>query len=438
MAAPRVYRWRDPPIIGLALLAFAAGFGSFGAVSGLGEVARTFGQASHGTASIAEQAGLSGTTLGVGLAVLRLASLGSLPLSGLADRFGRRLLLLVCCAGGLALTVLAAASPGYWWFVAIFALGRPGLTATNAVASVAGAEETATVERAKAIALITAGYGVGSGVIAGINGLAKATLGFRGLFLLALVPLVALPWLSKLIREPDRFVAVAPDHPLPVLGAVAPAHRRRLLVVALISAALAVMTGPVNSFVYIYAQNVRGLPGPIVTVMVALAGVTGLAGLLLGRALADRWGRRPTAAVAMVAMAACGVLTYSGSRPALVGGYVAGVLAAATFAPAGASLANELFPTEVRASVSGWITFSAVIGATIGLLAFGAIADVADRFAVASIAVAPIPVIGALLFVALPETRGAELEQLFPADAAAEAGAVGPGGAAVSPDARPR
>ena len=26
------------------------------------------------------------------------------------------------------ITVLAAASPGYWWFVAIFAAGRPLLT----------------------------------------------------------------------------------------------------------------------------------------------------------------------------------------------------------------------------------------------------------------------------------------------------------------------
>jgi MFS family permease len=410
----RLYRWRDPPVLALGLLAFAAGFGSFGAVSALGEVAKTFGHGLHGTASIAEQAGLSGTKLGVGLAVLRFASLGGMPLSGLADRYGRRRLLIGCCAAGLALTVAAAASPGYWWFVAIFALGRPGLSATAAVASVGAAEQTSSAERAKALALVTGGYGVGSGVIAGINGLAGSTLGFRGLFLLALVPLAGLVWLRRIVQEPDRFAAVAGEHPLPVLGAVAPAHRRRLLVVGLIAVALAVMTGPVNSFAFIYAENVRGLSGPFVTVMVVFAGVAGLGGLLVGRALADRWGRRPTASVAMVAMAACGVLTYSGTRVALVVGYVAGILAAAIFAPAGGAIANELFPTEVRASVSGWLTLASVIGAIGGLLAFGAIADVADRFAVASLAVAPVPVLGALLFLALPETRGAELEQLAP------------------------
>ncbi len=408
----RLYRWRDPPVLGLAFAAFASGFGQFGAVSALGEVARTFGAGSYHVATIAEQAGLSGTVLGVGLAILRLASLGGMPVSGLADRFGRRRVMLVSCASGLALTVLAAASPGYWWFVAIFALGRPGLTAVNALTSVSAAEQTSIADRAKAIALVTGGYGVGAGVIAGVNGLAGKAIGFRGLFLLALLPLLLLPAARRMTRESDRYEAVAPESPLPVLGAVAAPYRRMLAIVAALTFAIGVMTGPVNSFVYVYAQNVRHLAGPLVTGMVVLAGASGLAGLLVGRALADRWGRRPTSALGIVTMAVCGVLTYSGSRPALVAGYVAGVLAAAVFAPAGGSLVNELFPTEVRASVSGWVTVAAVLGATLGLLAFGAIADVAHRFAVAALVAAPVPVLGALLLVLLPETRGRELEEI--------------------------
>ena len=44
--------------------------------------------------SIADKVGLSGTSLGVGLAIIRLASLASLPLIGIADRFGRRRMIL--------------------------------------------------------------------------------------------------------------------------------------------------------------------------------------------------------------------------------------------------------------------------------------------------------------------------------------------------------
>jgi len=74
-------------------------------------VARGFGQVTHG-AALADQAGLSGTELGIGLAIMRLASLGGLPVTALADRFGRRMMLLVTVGAGLAITVAAAASPG--------------------------------------------------------------------------------------------------------------------------------------------------------------------------------------------------------------------------------------------------------------------------------------------------------------------------------------
>ena len=121
--------WLSPGVTSAALLALAAGFGQFGAVAALGDVAKTFGHLTGG-ASVTEQAGLSGTELGLGLTIIRLASLGALPVAGIADRFGRRPTLLASCAAGLALTVAAAASPGYWWFVAIFALGRPFLSAT--------------------------------------------------------------------------------------------------------------------------------------------------------------------------------------------------------------------------------------------------------------------------------------------------------------------
>ena len=58
---------------------------------------------------------------------------------------------------------MAALSPSYWWFVAIFACGRPLLSATNGLAQVTAAEQTASADRAKAVALVAAGYGTGAG-----------------------------------------------------------------------------------------------------------------------------------------------------------------------------------------------------------------------------------------------------------------------------------
>ena len=412
----QLHGWREPAVVGTALLAAAAGLGQFGAVAALGDVAKHFGHITHG-ATIAEQAGLSGTKLGIGLAVLRLASLGGLPLAGLADKFGRRRVLLTTCAIGLALTAVSAVSPTYWWFVAIFALGRPLLSATSGVAQVAAAEQTPTAQRAKAVALIAAGYGIGSGVIAIVHSLGENTLGFRGVVLLALVPLAALPFISRAVVEPDRFKiqAAATQHPIPVLGAVGPLYRRRLIIVSALTFALSVVTGPANSFFFLYAQNVLHFEGGTTALLVTAAGVTGLVGLLLGRFLADRIGRRPTSAAAMIAMALCGMLTYSGSALGAIIGYLLAILSASTFAPAAGALINELFPTAVRASVIGWEIAAGVFGATAGLLAFGAVADVGNRFGLAAVIVFSATIPATALFALLPETRSSEPEDLWSA-----------------------
>lgn len=418
MAASRsaleLYRWHDRPVVATALMAAAAGFGQFGAVAALGDVARTFGHLNGGT-TFADQAGLSGTILAGGLAILRLAALGSLVLAGAADRWGRRRTALATCAIGLALTVTAALSPNYWWFVALFAAGRPFLSATAGITQVMAAELTPSAERAKAVALIAAGYGIGAGLTALMHSLAQSQLGFRGLFALAAVPLVLLPLLARWLYEPQRFARQDPHRPRPILGPVARPFRRRLTLVALLVFAVSMITGPANSLVFVYAQNVRHVSGPVTAAMVVGAGVTGFLGLLLGRWMADGLGRRPTVVLALCAMAGCGVLTYSGSSAALIAGYVVGILASAAFAPAGGALANELFPTSVRASVAGWNIAAGVLGAVAGLLLFGAVADVgglADHTGVAAAATF-LPALSMLVLLFwLPETRGREPEEV--------------------------
>jgi MFS family permease len=154
--------------------------------------------------------------------------------------------------------------------------------------------------------------------------------------------------------------------------------------------------------------------GGTTALLVASAGITGLAGLLLGRFLADGVGRRLTACGAMIAMALCGMLTYSGSALGAVVGYLLAVLAASTFAPAAGALTNELFPTSVRASVIGWEIAAGVFGATAGLLAFGAVADIGNRFGLAAVIVFAATIPSTALFALLPETVDTEPEDLWP------------------------
>lgn len=408
--------WRavDPALVAVAVVALAAGFAQFAAAATLGDVARTFGHLA-GTATIRDEAGLSGTQLGIGLAVLRLSSLGGLPLAGSADRFGRRPVLLSTIAAGLVLTVLAAPSPSYWWLVIICAAGRSPLTAAGSVAQVVAAEQSSAGHRATGMALVAGAYGVGAGAVAVLHSTLAGAAGFRAIFAMALVPLILVALVRRRIAEPTRFTAVAPaERSLPVVGAVGRRYRRRLAVVAGLAFLVAVVTGPANSFLFLYAQNVRHLPGWITALMVAGAGLAGLGGLIAGRWLADHVGRRLTCAVGMTLIALSGLAAYSGSRSALVGGYVAGIASGSVLAPAAGSLANELFPTPVRASVAGWYAVAGVVGATVGLLSFGVLADVGNRFGVAAAATF-LPVIpGALLLLLVPETKGREPETMWP------------------------
>jgi MFS family permease len=78
------------------------------------------------------------------------------------------------------------------------------------------------------------------------------------------------------------------------------------------------------------------------------------------------------------------------------------------------ALLTELFPTSVRASVAGWWVAAGVLGAVTGLVAFGAVADVDNRFEFAAALTFFPAALGAGLFWLLPETRGKEPEDLWP------------------------
>jgi MFS family permease len=107
-------------------------------------------------------------------------------------------------------------------------------------------------------------------------------------------------------------------------------------------------------------------------------------------------------------------LAYTGSAAALLAGYILGVFAGSVFAPAAGSLVNELFPTPVRASVAGWSLAAGVLGAVTGLVVFGAVAGVGNRFGVAGLVTFLPAALAMMLFLLLPETRGREPEDLWP------------------------
>lgn len=393
-------------VVALGLVALAAGYGQFGAVTALGDVAKAFG--THASPkTFTDLAGLSASVLSIALIVFRVASLGALPLASFADRGGRHRMLTVCVTLGLLVTAAASLSPGYWWFVGIFAVARPLLSAASALAAVVTSELTTARTRVTALTVVTAGAAIGAGLSAVVHGAVRGPHGFRILFASALVPMVLVALLLR--RLPESHVASPTVAMPPRLGAVPRALWSRLAIVMGVTAAIGVVSGPANGFAFVYGEKILRLsPGFVVTVVV-LSGIPGVVGLVLGRRLADRRGRRLALALGVVGFGVASAIAYSGGRDAFVVGYILGVFAGGCFGPAAAAVATESFPAAERATAGGWVVVASVLGAVFGLMVFGPVADAAStRVAALCTFLPPLPVLLALH--RLPETRGIELD----------------------------
>jgi len=401
--------WLTPPVVASAWLSVASGMAQFTVTAVIGDVAAAFGTTGD-DASLTGRIGVSATTVGIALALIRLASLASLPTAALADRSGRRSTLLTLSAIGLALTAASALAPGFWWYVALVALARPAMSAVNAIAGVVASEETRTADRSAAIALITAAYGVGAGIVSVGRSLLPGEPSFRLVSAASMVPLVLLPVLARRLREPELAQRAGVERGLP--GRVPAEHRRVTTVLAFVTGAIALATGPAFTYLFVYGERVLGASPATLSLLVVAAGPAGLVGILVGRAGSDRIGRGPTAGVSMAATGAAVALAYSGGRTALAVGYLAAITTSSAFAPPAGALAAELVPTRIRATIAGWMTVAGVLGAVIGLTGFGVLADATGGFDRAAIALGALTALAALGFRLLPDTRGSELEEL--------------------------
>ncbi|QBI18213.1 MFS transporter [Egibacter rhizosphaerae] len=401
--------WLSGPVLTAAALSAMAGFAQFGPAAALADISTAFGDPSLEPDRVTELA-LPGSVVGLGLAIIRLASLGSLTLAGFADRAGRRRVLLVSTGLGLVLTGLSALAGSYWWFVAIFALGRPFLSATNAVAGVTAAEHVPTRDRAGAIAVIAAGYGLGTGVTLLVRDLAGDVLGFRGLFASAALLVLLLPLAARALREPTVFASARRSTPATRwrLGAVPRPLVPRLVLLGALTFGIGFVTGPANTYVFLFGEQVVGLPLRTLTLAGLSAGPIGLLGLLAGRWAADRLGRRPSCMLGM-ALAGCGaIVLYSGTATAVVVGYLLSLLGQSAYGPPAGAMDAELFPTRVRATVAGWLTVAGVLGASSGLALFGALWEAIGPQPAALTLFVPIVVLAGAYWL-LPETRDREL-----------------------------
>jgi MFS family permease len=353
---------------------------------------------------------------------ISLSAIGSLMLSRLADRVGRRRVVLGCltatpiCALGAALsthlTLFAL------WEILLFAF----IGATMAGSIVMLAEELPIAQRANGQSYGGIAMGLGSGLCVIVMPLlVDAGWSWRWLLVIAAAGLLGVPFVARTLPESQRWQRAAASGATrrvrfsAVFGVV---HRRRT-VPMLLCVFLGTLSGAAAmNWTYFHAVSVVGLSADAASMMVIVAGGIGMIGFPLGAWTCERLGRVPTV-VGSSGLVAVGTLWFYWGPPAWVTlpawwlgaaycGFSIGVNAATV---GGNSAATELFPTALRGTMIGWF---ALINALATVTAQAAIAILAAPLGGLSIVVGYLGVLAipnAILFgLFIDETRGLSLE----------------------------
>jgi putative MFS transporter len=360
--------------------------------------------------------GLSEGDMSLVLAVARFAGILALLFSWWGDKAGRRRPFLVA----FAILVLATAATAFvqtgWQFAALQAVTRAAAAAVGTLAIVLIAEQVAPGVRAFAISLYGAGGSFGAGL--GLIALPLAEIGpdgWRGLFALGALGIVALPLLTRGVKESPVFELEDANDLIDI------APLRDLLRSDF--AGRLYLTGSINLLVNVFmaitlAFSIERLVGDVglattVAVLLSLLGGTaGSMGFFLGGRLADTIGRRSTSIIALALVLTGGLTLYwSESVPVLAGAITVGTFGSFAFVPAAASHRTELFPTAFRTTANAAGAYFGMIGSAIGLLI--------GRFTIDSIGLSRTVTVlglgvvgGVALTMLLPETQGQELDSV--------------------------
>ncbi len=357
---------------------------------------------------IGRDLGVPAATLSYALAVIAAGSLGTLVLGPLADRTGRRRLLLASIALYSLLGAATASAHTLPALVVWQAAARVFQEGALFSAAVLLAEEMPAAQRAEAQGILGTVNACGSGTMAFLfAAIALVPGGWRGLCLLTLLPLVLLPFLRRTIPETTRWLTRA--------------HARReappRLARSRLAAALAVvflgMAYDVAGFAFAtyVPMELYGWSATEAGSMVVVAGAIGLPGWWLGGRLADRYGRRASAALFLLGLAAAEAVFFLAGPRTLWPAFAAMVFCQGGKTTVLRAWSTELFPTAIRATTTGWLAAGATAGGMTGLATAAALAPSLGGIAPALVVVASSGVVAAALaWCVLPETRALDLE----------------------------
>jgi len=357
---------------------------------------------------------------------MSLSALGTLALTQLVDRYGRRRLLLWCVVG-LAVTSLLSAFPqGLVLYVVTQIVVQALAGAALAAATVVIAEELPLEQRASGQGWAGVAGTFGSGIALGFTALATPRLGsWRWAWLPAVLAIGILPLARRALPETARWRDASERGETTTVrmrDVFESRYRERavgILAFVMLGNASALATG---SWQFYHVVHSLGLSPDGGFLMMACGGTLGLAGFHAGSRLSDQIGRRRTLAWGAMLSTVAFVAYYWVPPPPprsahlvtflwLVGLFAVGSASGSASMVALRAAGTELFPTRLRGTINGW---AAVMGAVSGVPVHFATAALAQRMgglvpAITVLAFLMLPAVAVFLWL-VPETSGLELE----------------------------
>jgi MFS transporter, putative metabolite:H+ symporter len=368
------------------------------------------------------QAGLkiAESHLGAVLSVIRLGYLLSLLLTPFADVFGRRRLLLYTVFGYTIFTGLIAIAPNARTFVAFEIIARAFAGAEAAIAMVIVAEEVDAAHRGWAIGLLSAvsnvGYGLAAIVFAFIN---TIPYGWRGLYAIALVPLVLIIPLRRVLPESTRFEKEKLEGLRPVkiwepLAQLYSAYPGRLIMMLSI-AFLGSMGGNAAGFLFPkFLQEAHHWSPGNVSSLVFFGGAVGIMGSIVAGRLSDRYGRRAMGAAFLFLSPILTIWMYTAPGWSIVPAWILETFFDIAAGMILAAYSAELFPTSYRSTAGSALAVAGTTGGALGLFLEGVLFNFTGSHARAVCYLTVFWMVAPAIMWFLPETSGRELEEISP------------------------
>lgn len=346
-------------------------------------------------------------------------AIGGIAFGIAADRFGRTKVLMATIMIYAVFTGAAALAQD-WWHLAVYrfltALGIGGEWAAGAAMV---AETWPEDKRAKAAGVLQSAWAVGFFLAAGCNLAFTDSYGWRGLFVIGILPAFVALLVRWWVKEPDRWTHAHTDRIIP-LSAIFEGDLKRATLVGSALAFVAVfgLWGSTNWAPTLVRElpEFQGADTATLTKAVSYAIMALNAGAIFGYLgfgpLADRFGRRPVFAFmcvgSLLMLPAAYLLPthYAGVLMLLpiLGFFNNGIFSGfPIYLP-------ELYPTRLRATGAGFCFNAGRILASISPFLTGWLVTTLGTFGRAASTVALIYLVGLGVLWFAPETKGRPLK----------------------------